>query len=179
MAGIQKLDGGMIIFRIYGITNPSTLAGNFALINLRLRKLLANNELQTIYEEEYNLFLNLKSPDSSLIVTYDSTDFVSFLPISYVQEEDKTLEHYIKPHGLATLSEDSYYITVLPKEVKLKDKNTLSICPANFECWTFKEENIIIYHTTASVGVPFRADIPNVDTPEYAGHDNLIITSSV
>ena len=77
-ADIPIKSSGLVLFRIYGITNPTTTAGNFALINLRLRELQANNELKTIYEEEYNLFLNLKDPDSSLIVTYDTGLHISF-----------------------------------------------------------------------------------------------------
>ena len=52
---------------------------------------------------------------------------------------------------MASLPDDSYYITLLPKELILKDKNYLSSCPANFECWTFIDNNIIIFHTTATV----------------------------
>lgn len=87
------------MFRIYGITNPSSSVGSFALINMRLRELdPANyNQLTTIYEADYNLFLNLKNPANTLISTYDSGKRICFVPIAYLQEDDKTLENYIAP----------------------------------------------------------------------------------
>ena len=81
---------------------------------------------------------------------------------------------------MASLPIDSYYITELPKEVKLNDRTFLSSCPAGFECWSFPDNNVIIFHTTAVVnGLPLQFDIPNVDTPEYPGHDDLIINSDI
>ena len=74
------------MFRIYGITNPTTFAGNFALINIRFRELdPANyNQLTTIFETEYNLFFNLKNPDSTAILTYDTGKRICFVPIAYL-----------------------------------------------------------------------------------------------
>ena len=64
----------------------------------------------------------------------------------------------------------------------LKDSNYLSSCPANFECWTFVDGNVVMFHTTANVAaaaLPLQFDIPNVDTPEYAGHDDIYLTSDI
>ena len=37
------------------------------------------NKLKTIYEEEYNLFLNLKNPVGTSITTHDSGKTISFI----------------------------------------------------------------------------------------------------
>ena len=80
------------------------------------------------------MFLNLKNPANTAISNYNTTKCICFVPPATLQEDDKTLENYIAPNLLASLPEDSYYVTLLPKEVTLKDRTYLSSCPANFEC---------------------------------------------
>lgn len=77
---------------------------------------------------------------------------------------------------MATLPADSYYVTLFPNELKLKDKNVVSSCGSHpgFECWTFVDGNIMILHTTADISpIPYRFDIPNLDTFYSALHYDI------
>ena len=77
---------------------------------------------------------------------------------------------------MASLPADSYYVTLLPNELKVKDANTLSTCSSNpnFECWTFLDGNLIILHSTASISpIPYRFDIPNLNTLYSALHYDI------
>ena len=67
--------------RIYGITNPTSTSARFTLINIRFRQMDTTNYnlMTTLYEAEYNLFLNLKTP-ASAPQTYDTGKRICFVP---------------------------------------------------------------------------------------------------
>ena len=129
---------------------------------------------QAIHESDYTMFMNLKI--ATVTAATDTGKKVSFVTTPKVQEIDKVLTNWINP--TTAIDVGDYYVTTFPSEITIKDYTDLSSCDANFDCWSFKDGNVVIFIPKSSQ-TDVQSNIENIDTFYHVLKNDLTIVSDV